>query len=347
MTDKQRLSNYELLRLLAGMAVVVLHFNFFPSGGGALDNASGETYYVLMIFEIIALPAVNIFLLLSGYFSCHSNTINTGRLIEILIQTIIFRFGFAIVSSIANHNWDAGRIISSLVPVNFFVILYIVLMILAPFINKLISSLKSDDFTRLVTIMFVIFSVYVTAVDVFQEISDRTWNGLSAIGLDGSMGGYTIVNFVLVYIIGAWIKKSDVTAKWRTSILLVVLVASIIALFVWKTFIPGSAWNYSNPILIIESVVIFTLFGKIKISNKVINNVARASFTCFLININILGFFGERFYAGRSTFLIVCVLFAETLAIYVLSYVIMLIWNLITQPIIKHTLNKLPKHIIG
>ena len=72
MYKSSRESNIELLRLLAGMGVIVLHFNYFPGGGGALETASGVNFYVLLVLEILCVSAVNIFILISGYYGCES-----------------------------------------------------------------------------------------------------------------------------------------------------------------------------------------------------------------------------------------------------------------------------------
>ena len=76
MENEHRQSNYELLRLLAGMGVIVLHFNYLPFGEGALRNATGSTFFVLMIFEVVSICAVNVFILFSGYFGSESNSVN-------------------------------------------------------------------------------------------------------------------------------------------------------------------------------------------------------------------------------------------------------------------------------
>ena len=62
-------SNIELLRLLAGCAVIILHYNFLGDGG-AVSQSVGVNYYFLLILEIICATAVNIFILITGYFNC-------------------------------------------------------------------------------------------------------------------------------------------------------------------------------------------------------------------------------------------------------------------------------------
>ena len=270
-----------------------------------------------------------------------SDSINFSKLLGLIIQTVCFRIVIILVDCLLHHELELKRILLSLFPVNYFVVLYVVLMILAPYINRLISTLSTKAFTTLVIILFSIFSVYVTFVDVMKEVSLDELQGLSSVGLYGSMNGYSIVNFVLVYIIGVWLKRNNIVDKVKTRHVILGLLISVLAIYALRMF-SDSALNYSNPILIIEGCLYFCLFGKLKISSKVINSLAKASFTSFLINSNILGFVGDRFIANKSTLVIVLALVFETLLIYGLGYVAMLLWNLISKPFFKLVINKIP-----
>ncbi len=73
-----RQSNFELLRFLAGIAVIILHFNYLPGGGGALECSTGIYYYVFLVLECICITAVNVFILITGYFNYDKNVIKVG-----------------------------------------------------------------------------------------------------------------------------------------------------------------------------------------------------------------------------------------------------------------------------
>ncbi len=346
MTDtgikKERESNYELLRMLAGMAVIILHFNYFPGGGGALANATGATYYVLLFLEALCACAVNIFILLSGYFSCYSKKIKTGRLLEILLQTICLSLAVNVVSSIIHNSWSITQLAGSLIPANYYVILYIALMFLAPFINKLTDSLGKRGFNILMIIAFLLFSVYAFAVDILKEISGSAWAGLSTVGIDGSMNGYTIVNFVLVYLLGSWLRKNEGLKNIKTSILLVILIACAAAIMGWRRFLPETAWPYHSPLIILEACVIFTLFGRIKISSRVINTIAPAAFTCFLIHGTILGLLNDRISAISTLPQALLYMLAIVLGVFLISFIVMKIWEMLVNAVKKAIKKELP-----
>lgn len=139
---------------------------------------------------------------------CKTKKRNLWRLIELFAQVIIFKEGIYLLRCIfGNTSFSFKTALMTLVPNNYFVILYSVIFIMSPYINLMIDNLSDGSFRKLVVLMFLIFSVYTTAVDVIGEFLDFEWVGLSPIGMYGSEYGYSIVNFVLMYMIGAYIKK--------------------------------------------------------------------------------------------------------------------------------------------
>ena len=113
---------------------------------------------------------------------------------------------------------------------------------------------------------------------------------------------------------------------------------------IWRILLPQTAWTYCNPIIILNACIDFIFFGRIRINSKVINSLARASFVSFLINVELLGFIGNQLFTEKSPLLIILLL--AIIFIYGISYFLMLIWNLITKPIFKYTINKLPNFTV-
>ena len=156
-TDRRskRNSSIELLRIFAGLAVVVLHFNFFKLH--AVELTTGITQQTLLIFEAICVCAVNVFIAISGYCSAYSNKINLCRLLNLIVQTSAFRFGFVLIICYLHDFFPIKRLVGSLLPVNYYVILYVSLMFVAPYINLLMAKLSKEGLTVFVCIIFSCF----------------------------------------------------------------------------------------------------------------------------------------------------------------------------------------------
>lgn len=70
----ERNSSIELLCILLGFAVIILHFNYYP--GGAVELTAGFTQTILVFLEILCICAVNTFILISGYYGVKTAKIN-------------------------------------------------------------------------------------------------------------------------------------------------------------------------------------------------------------------------------------------------------------------------------
>lgn len=84
-----RQSNLELLRILATLFVVIVHYNNTGSGKAFLyTDAMPLHYEILLIFEMLAICAVNIFVMISGYFLCTSTQVKISKIALLYIDVI-------------------------------------------------------------------------------------------------------------------------------------------------------------------------------------------------------------------------------------------------------------------
>lgn len=288
---KERQSNVELLRIISILGVIILHFNN-KSIGGALTvvELNSLKFYILYTLESVFAIAVDIFMIISGFFLINSNKRNLWKVIELLFQVILFRVGKYLILGIFKNDITINGILMSLVPANYFVILYITVFILSPFINVLIHNLNEKNRKDFLMIMILVLSIYPTLVDVLAEIVGHQLIGLSSIGMYGSQWGYSLVNFILCYIIGANISiNKEKLFKINTYKLILGFIINIIIILIWSIindytgyYTEKSALEYCNPIIILNSIIIFILFNKLHISSKIINELSKATFTVFL-----------------------------------------------------------------
>ena len=338
-----RASNIELLRMLAGMAVVILHFNYRQDGNGALTHATGMTRGALMLLEILCVCAVNVFLLISGYFGCTVRKIKVKKLLLLVLQTIVFRFLAQVILFASSRQWSLKTLAASLLPVNYYVVLYVVLMLLAPFLNKLTDELTDAGRRLLILLLFSVFSVFATLVDALKEFSGAPLAGLSPVGIDGSMSGYSIVHFTVMFMLGGAIRKSGLEKRLKTWHLLLLLALLAALIGANHRFLPGIAWSYSNPLIILEACVVFLLFARMRFSSPLINRLAPAAFTCFLIHESLLHFIHPAaMVTGRHPAVALGLLLCTVAGIYLVSFGVMLLWNGAARLLLKGPLGSLP-----
>lgn len=138
MDKSKRKSNIELLRILSMLGVIILHYNNKTIGGGlqyVTDNS--VNYYILMVLESLCICAVDLFMLISGYFSCLGKKSTFNKPFALIAQVVIFSFAWNLFTGAVKGTLTIKSLISSLVPANYFVVLYITVYLLSPYLNLL------------------------------------------------------------------------------------------------------------------------------------------------------------------------------------------------------------------
>lgn len=287
-----RESNIELLRIILMGGVILLHMNN-PLIGAGFSYSQGLNKGILYFLESFSACAVDLFMLLSGYFLFVKDKRNLWKPIRLIVQVIIFAVILYFVKVIiGNDSFSVNGLIGSLIPRNYFVILYITVFLVSPLINRVVKNTDIAYLKKFFILAIIVFSIYPTFVDLFTEITHREWTGMSTIGMYGSQWGYTFVNFALMYFIGAYLKRQEEFREQDNKKVYLVLkilgVAVLLTLWAYLNDFIGfeterSAWEYCNPLIIYEATLIFRLFKQIHLRSKIINRLAKASFTVFLL----------------------------------------------------------------
>ncbi len=346
MAKATRQSNVELLRIIAIMGVVVLHINNPALGGGLSYVQHGSlNFYVLYAFESLFMCAVDLFMLISGYFMCNGKSRNLWKPIELIVQVILINEALYICQKLMSHgslSWES--VIRNLIPANYFVILYCTVYIVSPFINKLIDSLSDKGLRNFVIVLFLLFSIYPTVVDVLGELQGAAIIGLSTVGAYGSQWGYTFINFAVMYIFGAYLRKCRSKLSEAGSMALIgALICCVMILLVWARvndkigyLAERTAWDYCNPVVIIEAAIIFVLFTRLNIGTvKPINLMAKACFMTFLIHPALIKYIPIETIVSSNTVIMLLKIFVYVDAVYVVSWIVYIVYSAVINPVFR------------
>lgn len=184
--DKKRRANIELLRILAMIGVVFLHYYNAEMGGGIKYVVHGSVNEVILqVFEAINICAVNLFMIISGYFLSKSNKRSFGRGLVLLIQVILFNIFFLLAGlAFGKIDTSLGNIFYAVVPANYFITLYIAIYIVSPLFNKMFCSLSdkmedgmSVNKTTVIFGLIVLFCIEPTIVDILHQITGHDFFG--------------------------------------------------------------------------------------------------------------------------------------------------------------------------
>lgn len=276
-------ANIDLLRILATMMVISLHY-FHGSYGGGIANVemSSFNYYYSQIVETLCIVAVNIFVIISGYFMIdRKNGINIRKAIELYLILVFYSLIGYVVSCCCGQNdyilRDAIKLILFPFLYNraWFLKTYIMLFLFSPFINKFLIALTRKQYLGLIVLQLLFFSVWPSFFN-YPPVSDS---------------GYGIVHFITLYIMAGYIREYEeyMTINKITNrhmrILMCIggwLLCSAVSYFLRNY---GRAWNYDFIFNILGATLLFLAFLNIRVnSNKIITQASIASLGVYIIH---------------------------------------------------------------
>lgn len=277
---KERQSNFELLRIICILMIITLHY-FNGSMGGALNtNNLPNThlnFYLVRVGESLGIIAVNCFILITGYFMYKENTVKLKKVFNLIFTLVFYNFLLLGISAIlkipgydANTNENLFK--SFFGDGAWFIIIYIILYLLAPYINLIIKNISKKQHITLILIMLIAFSIYPTFIQNTTVFDN----------------GYGIINFVMLYFIGSYISKYSVNKRKIWLYLLgYLLMQSITFYSSLNPFIKNGAYAYNTIFNVMGAVFLFLAFSKLNIKSKIINKISKHTLGIYLIHVNI------------------------------------------------------------
>ncbi len=282
---KKRLSNFELLRIISIIMIIMHHYSVH---GNWINKLPGLLFNNLLIdfFAIGGKIGVICFILITGYFGIESK-FSIKKIIKLVLQVLFYTIGCYIIFNIIKFEQiqiGLKVLIKSVLPVTFsmywFITAYVVLYILSPYINKLVKGMTKQENKRLVVILCILCCIIPTFTS-------------SSLGL----GDVTL--FTFIYIVGAYIRLYMKDYRLRKTISSCVFIASWFLMFLSQIIFEYLGRFYTvfsehinyfiglNSILVlIASISLFALFKELKIESRGVNIIASTSFGIYLIHEN-------------------------------------------------------------
>lgn len=279
-----RQSNIEALRLLSMLMVLNLH-SFW-----GYEHGSGVGQAFDFFRESTSICAVNVFLLVSGYFGIKWKWKSFYNLV---FQILFYSFGVYLVAcAIGVVDFSIRAFLSNIHGLYAFwgfITWYVLLYFCAPFLNAFIEN--SENKQILITILII-------------------WVAENFI-----CRGSDFLNYGLLYLIGRFLSKAQCVnnlqikashSYWITTFL---IFAIVFVLFKFTKVKDAEAmttmligYSYAAPLVILQAVFLFLVFARMQFMNRFINWCASSCLAIFLIHmhpsIKQIGFYSitESFY---------------------------------------------------
>ena len=288
----KRETNFELLRIVAMIMIVSLHY---WGKSGYLDRVtvSSPGFYVAWFSESCCICAVNCFVLLTGYFMSEKR-FKPSRVIRIWLEVLEYSVILYLVSLVTGlGSFSNSDFIKCFFPLTnetyWFATKYLLLLILSPFLNIFIEKCDKARMGILCICLFVLFSVMPS---VFYM---RDYLNIS--------GGYSLLWFMCLYVFGATIRRFGLPILKSKGGCLVGFLLSAFLIFAARTmfgflnYYNGKEiayakvlYNYNFVLTFISALFLFGFFMNLSVKSGIVKRIvlflSPAVFGVYLLHLN-------------------------------------------------------------
>lgn len=284
-----RQSNFELLRIVAMLLVLVVHADFFSLGvpSDADITAHPISSSMRYVVQSLALVCVNSYILISGYFSIKPDM---KRVSSFVFMVLFWRVILVVVGCVGRFMvgipvpWGVSDLLMFCIPgyEDWFVAAYVLLMFFAPFLNSFIEKSTTRRLAMFVGLYCLFIFCFSWLVEAYRMIGR----------------GYSTYWFFGLYLIGALLRRVNgrLPHGWSFYMwgyLFVAVSAGIVAwgLRHWRTgdSAPGIDLrfvSYISPFVVASTIALFIAFGKMSFTSRFINRVAASTFAVYLVHMH-------------------------------------------------------------
>lgn len=284
MNTKERSSNFELLRIVCMLMIVMFHAAFkgkFGESGGLADSL------IIKSFWFLGELGVNVFVMISGYFMINSRF--KPKKFALILCEVWFYNLVSVFILLFFKKYTVSELAVKLFPltdnVYWFITCYLIIYALSPFLNRFIKRAGQKKLFELICVLLIINSVIPTVMGFLFKSSE-------------SFDFYNrLIWLLIIYIFGAYIrlygfnllnslKGSAMLFVISYAVMLVSMVLLVFAdRFLGLGIEPAYFWTPNSILMFTASVGLFGIGKNIRIpNNKVINRVASTTLGIYLIH---------------------------------------------------------------
>lgn len=270
---KKREANFELLRIAAMCMIIGLHY--LDKGGvlGVFTEKSGIRGLLPWLFEAFFFPAVNVYVLITGYFLAEKE-VKLGKLAPLWQQVLFYSLLLGIlayalgIADLSELNIYRGKYY--LFPVitehYWFITSYILLYILLPFCNPALQKMNRKQMRNGLLFLLCLLSVSKSVLPLSLAIDKN---------------GYDVLWFLCLYITGAYYRRFGfpyLTGRAKGILLYVLSSAAMFAsaIILRAVYVKTGhlkdiityAYSYNHIFCYLAAVGLFVCFSEVRISSE-------------------------------------------------------------------------------
>lgn len=292
------MANLELLRCGAMMMVVVLHY---LGKGELLADLTGDRMGIgetlAWLLECFCIVAVNVYMLISGYFLCTSS-FKISRLIRLWLQVWVYSVVFGLFGALSGvmtgTEFDAHFLLTLIFPVSmghyWFMTAYVFLYLLLPFVGMAVRKMDRRQMQMALGLLLFAFCLLKSVLPLRLE-------------MDGK--GYDCLWYLCVFLTAAYIRRFGISFLEKKRRCLLLYAGCCLLIFVGTFLLRaiylrtgglgrmlGMCLEYNHILALLAAVGLFGFFAGMDLQGKgagLVNRIGPYTLGVYLLHEN-LGF---------------------------------------------------------
>lgn len=291
--QKKRQANFECLRIVAILMIIILHYLSKSNLDVKLTQDAGLQNHLLWLLRAVCISAVNVYVLISGYFFADAKW-NIKKLIYLVLEVWFYSVAVCLVfigtgvvpaSEMTLYDW-----INVVLPLQtehyWFATAYIILYMLAPVLMAAVNHLSKKELATVIVLLTGFFAIPKSVVPLFLA-TDKY--------------GYDFGWFICLFLIAAYYRKYGIAFLDQrkhpvllnlASVLLLFGYGAVLALLTRKfgkfEYAMDMVYAYNHILVLFASLTLFAVWKKVEISqgkiSKVICKLAPCTFGVYLLH---------------------------------------------------------------
>lgn len=280
---KPKMANMELLRCIAMMMVVVLHYLGKSSLLADLTKENmGSVGVAAWLLESLCIVAVNLYMLISGYFLCEAS-FKLSRLLKLLLQVFTYSVVIGLVAAVFGlvpaEELTTYYFVQILFPVSmghyWFLTAYVFLYLLLPFLTMAVKRMTKEQMKLALGLLLFAFCVLKSILPVRLDMDEM---------------GYDCLWYICVFMVAAYIRKFGVPFLQKKGRGITLYLLNVVLIFVGtfalrfiylKTgslgLLLSVCMEYNHVLVLLASVGLFAAFLRVRVSDKISGVICEAA----------------------------------------------------------------------
>lgn len=296
MKNKNRFLGLDIIRILSGFGVVLLHvtdsFIIYPPYAGI----GGSSWWIINVINVMFRISVPLFIIISGYLLLNSTskldalTFYKKRFTKIGIPTIFWIIFYLLLLWFIGQQTTLMNLLKDLLSLNilhlYFLFLILELYFVLPFFRVFLQNSSSISRKTLLISLFVITFITTGTNYLFPDISVNLTRNIITV----------FIPFLFYFLSGLFLKKRHFSVSGIISLIIIYIYMSVFIAVYTGSDVLAYTRNFNSITIMIMAFIAFIIFYQADYINffknekliKIISNISNLIFGIYLVHVAVM-----------------------------------------------------------